>query len=295
MTKQKLRFPLSRIPKPRKWSFPRDHREHLEFPLEWWYWSGLLEYGNEKIGYHLAKFRIRDNYILHFSLRDFVAQKYYQWEGKTEKEPCFYDAGKTNRFQVLIEGKLWDFIFMDGEVVLQGEDGISIKKDEDFNYSYRYYVPNIRTIVSGTHEDKFHTYSGRSWYEHEFMPTTNLDGYGWAWFYAYIKGGGWVNGYLIIKDGGVKEKHSILTLNRFCGTRQVLNFCVDKTPTLGDPEIRLTFLDMDGGPYLLRISPISPSEIFRSSLRNYMEVPCEATLSNRYGICFLGEGYLEIT
>lgn len=263
---------------PREWLFPNDHGTHPEYALEWWYFSGILNSGEEELGYHFCEFRIKDQYIQHFSLTNIGTGQFQFTETASNKPALQVQAGNRFSFNGLE-------LKQSADVLLQGCDGFSVKSCIPGHASHYYSIPKLRT--SGTVGGM--EVSGESWFDHEFFSFIPPKEIGWAFFWARFGNGDAINGTIMINDGVVDLTHSRLTLLKDNGLRVPIHISdVSRVPTPETPLFIINAVD-----YTIEISEAS-TKMCKSSIGEYLEVPCEITVtcSEWSGV---GQGYLEIT
>ncbi|WP_176159409.1 lipocalin-like domain-containing protein [Prosthecobacter debontii] len=205
-----------------QYQFPRDHGQHPEHKIEWWYFTGNLQgdQGN-KLGYQLTFFRIgavnvpqvkspwalRDVWMAHFAISDLSGQKYRcgdrlnregpglaganekrvwneDWQCTMTSEGAFHLQAKDRDFAL-------DLTLQSGKpAVIHGQDGISQKGVTPGNASHYYSLTRMPTqgeVVLGT---KRFSVSGESWMDHEFGTSFLEPGtVGWDWFSIQLDDG----------------------------------------------------------------------------------------------------------
>lgn len=202
------------------YEFPRDHFEHPNFAMEWWYYTGnLADARGSKFGFELTFFRassgreeavstawdLEQVYVAHFVVTDVAGQRLIHRERTNRSGPGL--AGASAATGTIWNGN-WSVRFLAGESgmpeqrlqawdeavslelslepskahVVHGEDGISRKGGEAGQASH--YVSFTRMHTSGTLTigDTAHEVQGLSWMDHEFFSEDMASGAsGWDW------------------------------------------------------------------------------------------------------------------
>ncbi len=185
-----------------QWSFPKDHGAHHDFNTEWWYFTGhLLTQQNSTYGFELTFFRVSpfsselENdwsishlYFAHFAITDEKNKRFHFIE-RINRDSFNMAGASTNTFNVwngdwsakethqklLISASSESIqlnLSLDSNtpVVLNGDDGYSVKNHESSQFSYYYSIPKL--IGSGTLilENKTISISTANvWFDHEFF------------------------------------------------------------------------------------------------------------------------------
>ncbi|MEQ1749548.1 MAG: lipocalin-like domain-containing protein [Prosthecobacter sp.] len=205
-----------------EYTFPRDHGQHPEQKIEWWYYTGNLATADgRRFGYQLTFFRIgatptpanaspwalRDVWMAHFAVSDLTGGKYHHADRLNRAGPGL--AGATTErvwnedWQVRLstDGKMSltatdrDFsIQLDlgsGEnPVIHGQGGISQKGITPGNASHYYSLARMPTKGSLIVGGETFTVTGESWMDHEFGTSFLEKGtQGWDWFSAQLSDG----------------------------------------------------------------------------------------------------------
>lgn len=205
-----------------RYEFPRDHGQHPEHKIEWWYFTGnLIDQEQRRFGYQLTFFRIgaasrpahdspwalRDVWMAHLAVSDVGAGTYHHadrlnragpgWAGASQERVWNEDwqvtmpAGAGMRLQAADQGFSLDLLLEPGgPAVVHGQDGISQKGVTQGNASHYYSLVRMPTkgmIILGGKE---FTLSGESWMDHEFGTSFLEEGtQGWDWFSAQLSDG----------------------------------------------------------------------------------------------------------
>lgn len=236
---------FDRVIGPRPLEFPRDHGEHPDYQIEWWYFTGNLDSDEGRhLGFELTFFRFglsgpvpdresswatRQLYLAHFAITDVEAS-------------TFHAAELRNRGALDVAGvqlapwKAWnggwsatsqqrDTLFplelraKDGEHSLnlrleavkarvdQGVDGYSRKGDEPGNASHYYSYPRLAVTGSVGLPGSTHEVQGLAWMDHEWSTSVLGEGVaGWDWFAIHLDDGSELMAYhLRRKDGTIGE------------------------------------------------------------------------------------------
>ena len=203
-----------------EYEFPRDHFEHPNFAMEWWYYTGnLADAAGRKFGFELTFFRgasgrketestawdLNQIYVAHFVVTDVEGQSLIHRERANRSGPGL--AGASAETGTIWNGN-WSVRFVPDDTttpaqklvawdeavslelllepakphVIHGEDGISRKGGEDGQASH--YISFTRMLASGTLTigDDVHEVRGLSWMDHEFFSEEMATGLaGWDW------------------------------------------------------------------------------------------------------------------
>jgi predicted secreted hydrolase len=232
-----------------EYAFPRDHGQHPEHKIEWWYYTGNLDgAGGERLGYQLTFFRIgavkepkvasvwalRDVWMAHFAITDATGKVYRHADRLNRAGPGLAGAaGETLR----VWNEDWSAVMeADGAMVLKagdaakgmglelrlgaqalppvvhGRGGISQKGAEAGNASHYYSLTQLPTTGSVTLDGKLVEVSGLSWMDHEFGTSFLEAGQqGWDWFSGQFEDGGALMLFQLRHEAGPEK-------TRFAGT-----------------------------------------------------------------------------
>lgn len=202
--------------------FPRDHGQHPEHKIEWWYFTGNLKTKEgRRFGYQLTFFRIgavaepevkspwalRDVWMAHLAVTDVEGGQYHHADRLNRAGPGI--AGATDKrvwnedweCQILPEGRFM-LRAKDGDVsldleldtgkpaVIHGADGISQKGVTVGNASHYYSLTRMPTKGSVRVGEETFEVTGESWMDHEFGTRFLEKGtQGWDWFSAQLSDG----------------------------------------------------------------------------------------------------------
>ena len=204
------------------YAFPRDHGQHPQHKIEWWYFTGNVKSkGGDRFGYQLTFFRIgavaepavkspwalRDVWMAHLALTDVTGKKYYHADRLNRAGPGL--AGATEKrvwnedWQCLTlpNGK---FALKAGDrdfsieleldsgkpPVIHGADGISQKGVTAGNASHYYSLTRMPTRGNIRVGDRAFEITGETWMDHEFGTSFLEKGtVGWDWFSAQLSDG----------------------------------------------------------------------------------------------------------
>ena len=211
-----------------EFEFPRDHFEHPEFEIEWWYYTGnLYDGGSRRFGFELTFFRVaveRDGplasawdvgqiYLAHFAVSDIDSKRFYRaervnragpglagasrskgriWNGNWSSDWEFSDAtGSSQRLRALTEEVSLDLSLRSAKPpVVHGLDGISRKAAGTGKASH--YISLTRLQAEGTVAigDAAFTVTGSAWMDHEFSTDSmGSDQVGWDWMSVQLDDG----------------------------------------------------------------------------------------------------------
>lgn len=225
-----------------RYEFPRDHGNHADFKLEWWYFTGNLEStGGRRFGYELTFFRTgleeavtgpsswqaRDLYPAHFALSDLDTPAFVYFEKLNRTSPGIAGA-EPGRLEVWNEN--WTARMESGRIhlrasqgdtaidlqlkptkppVIHGVNGVSRKGSGPGRASHYYSLTRLQT--SGTLRTPQGPYrvEGLSWMDHEFS-TNQLEPQqtGWDWFSLQLDSGEELMLFQIRREDGAVDRHS---------------------------------------------------------------------------------------
>jgi predicted secreted hydrolase len=216
-----LAFLLAAGPAPVE--LPRDHGNHPDAALEWWYVTGHLatERGAE-YGFQVTFFRLRDFHLAHFAFTDPAARRFL-YDEKAHLGIPGVASSASGRLDVSNED--WRLVEENGVLaltasgkgvalelslskqkpaVLHGDRGLSRKGAEPNAYSR--YVSFTRlaargTVRTGSARERV---TGTAWLDHEWGPGALPDAaVGWDWFALQLSDGSDLMLYRIrTKEGG---------------------------------------------------------------------------------------------
>ncbi|MDE0110600.1 MAG: hypothetical protein OXN96_22580 [Bryobacterales bacterium] len=203
-----------------RYEFPRDHFEHPNFAMEWWYYTGnLADAGGRRFGFELTFFRasagseeaassawdLSQIYVAHFVVTDVAGQRLIHRERANRSGPGL--AGASAATGTIWNGN-WSVEFLLGDTtmptqtlqawdeavslelsleptkphVIHGEDGVSRKGGEAGQASHYVSFTRMRTSGTLTIGDAVHEVQGLSWMDHEFFSEDMASGaVGWDW------------------------------------------------------------------------------------------------------------------
>ncbi|MGA0241804.1 MAG: lipocalin-like domain-containing protein [Candidatus Marinamargulisbacteria bacterium] len=201
------------------WAFPRDHGAHLDYGVEWWYFTGHLMVGEEmsyNYGFEFTMFRIGNTFhqertpwafnhifVTHFTLTDDQNDRFYESEFSHREAAGFSEAKvselsvKNGPFQVYSSGNAFVISAEKGDhalqlalkntkpIVFHGDRGFHQKTQDKGAASYYYSM--TRLVGDGTlvfnGQERVIT-RAEAWMDHEvFTPDlTDTTTFGWDWF-----------------------------------------------------------------------------------------------------------------
>ena len=215
---------------PKLLQFPEDHGAHPSFKLEWWYYTGnLVSTTGRRFGYQFTIFRNalaptdvmqmasasswRTNqlYFAHFALSDINQEKFYAFE-RFSRGAAGLAGAQSSPFKVWLED--WQAVqtgagmppmqvqaeengiginlTMDlvKPIVLQGDQGYSVKGPGYGNASYYYSMTRLETSGAITIDDETYSVEGLSWMDREWSTSLlSKDQEGWDWFSLHLDDG----------------------------------------------------------------------------------------------------------
>ncbi len=229
-------------------SFPRDHGNHPDYLIEWWYFTGNLQsQEGSAYGYELTFFRrgienkvaeenpshwaVRDLYLAHFAISD-LSNKGFFYDEKISREAIGKAGAKIGKMAVWIDR--WSAVQTgDGirlladnatmhidlnlipakPLVVHGDQGISRKGDEAGEASHYYSYTRLRTQGTVRVKEKEATVTGLSWMDHEFGSSLLGAGQvGWDWFSIQLDDGSEYMFYQIREENGSNDPVSSATV-----------------------------------------------------------------------------------
>ncbi|MGB7553128.1 MAG: lipocalin-like domain-containing protein [Candidatus Korobacteraceae bacterium] len=197
------------------YQFPRDHFNHPDYQIEWWYYTGNLKAADgHRFGFELTFFRqgvdrrlprttdwdIQDIYLAHLALSDLDGGHFYHTQRLNRTGPGL--AGASEQLAKVWNGN-WQVQWTNGQQQLQaisdnfslrfvmsshkppvihGENGVSQKSAGAGQASH--YISFTRLLASGSIELNGKTYQveGTSWMDHEFFTHQGESSQsGWDW------------------------------------------------------------------------------------------------------------------
>ena len=210
------------------YEFPRDHGQHPEHKIEWWYFTGNLQtQKGRRFGYQLTFFRIgaemqpvvkspwalRDVWMAHFAITDVQATEYHHADrlnragpgiaGATEKrvwnEDWFCTISPPEKANLagafVLQAADRDFALQlsleaGKPVVIHGADGISQKGVTAGNASHYYSLTRMPSQGTVRIGEETFEVTGQSWMDHEFGTSFLEKGtVGWDWFSGQLSDG----------------------------------------------------------------------------------------------------------
>lgn len=205
-------------------TFPTDHGPHDDYMTEWWYITSVLKTDEgREFGVQFTIFRRAltpdprsENswdsgqvYMAHVALSDVSRRKHYDEERISREHPELAGVS-TKPFRAFVEN--WSVSSISSEfsplalrfqadsfavdlrmsqtkpIVLQGEDGYSIKSSE--HASYYYSIPRMATEGSLTVGESSYQVHGLSWMDREWSSGLLGRQYeGWYWFALSLEDG----------------------------------------------------------------------------------------------------------
>jgi len=211
-----------------EYAFPRDHGQHPEHKIEWWYFTGnVTTQEGRRFGYQLTFFRIgaaaktsvespwalRDVWMAHLAVSDLAGGKYHHadrlnragpglagasvervwnedWECKTSLPTRSDRVGKLGLHAADRDFALELELEIGKTPVIHGQNGISQKGMTPGNASHYYSLTRMPTRGTITVGGQAFQVTGTSWMDHEFGTSFLEKGtQGWDWFSAQLSDG----------------------------------------------------------------------------------------------------------
>ena len=209
-----------------EFAFPRDHGQHPEHKIEWWYYTGNLEAEDgRRFGYQLTFFRIgavqapmagsawalRDVWMAHLAVTDAQGRRYLHADRLNRAGPGLAGAAAaaldvwnedwsarmdaTGVTRLLAADRTFGLDLQlapqDQPPVIHGREGISQKGATAGNASHYYSLTRLPTSGTLTLAGETVAVRGLSWMDHEFGSSFLEEGQqGWDWFSAQFEDGG---------------------------------------------------------------------------------------------------------
>src|SRR5262249_28844196 len=208
---------FTRAEAPYTFSFPKDYGAHLNFQLEWWYYTGnLATTEGRRFGYQFTIFRYGilppqeartanrlQLYAADLAISDIQGQQYYS----DRIRPSFGDAGVKISPMLHLWVRDWEMTAQDPNAqtmrlqasassfgfdltttqikppALNGDHGLSVKGPLPGEASYYYSLTRLPTTGTLTIDDTAYNVTGDSWMDHEFSSgALDESAQGWDWF-----------------------------------------------------------------------------------------------------------------
>jgi len=223
--------------------FPRDHGNHPDYRIEWWYYTGNVSSDDgRRFGYQVTFFRIgidpapanpsrwavRDLFMAHLALTDIGAGRQLMaeridrgsvgWAGARAGTLEVWNGdwrveldGTTHRLRAVDRGAFGvDLRLEPGKgTTVHGEDGLSRKGAQVGNASYYYSMTRMPTSGHLVVDGETVAVTGTSWMDHEFG-TTFLEAsqVGWDWFSLQLDDGSDLMLFQLRRADGASDPHS---------------------------------------------------------------------------------------
>ncbi len=238
-----------------QFSFPRDHGNHPEYKIEWWYYTGNLKSpAGERFGFQLTFFRVgvdpkpenpsrwavRDLFITHLAVTN-IEKHFFQFAEKMNRAGVGWAGAATDTYRVWNEGWMTRLdetghhrlIALDPELgidlelepgknpVVHGRDGISQKGVQPGNASHYYSLTRMPTRGTVISRGVRYSVEGLSWMDHEFGTSfLEVGQVGWDWFSIQLDDGTDLMLFQLRRSDGMPDPHSSGTLISSSGEKQ---------------------------------------------------------------------------
>lgn len=228
-----------------KYEFPRDHGNHPQQKIEWWYYTGHLDTREGRsFGYQLTFFRIgitpktaidspwavRDLWMTHLAVSDLKTSTYHHDDRLNRAGPGFAGAANghlqvwnedwsatqsTNGFgPMMLKASNPKFgleleLIGGKPVVIHGKEGISQKGVAAGNASHYYSLTRMPTQgVIRLGSEKFEV-TGHSWMDHEFGTSfLEPEQRGWDWISLQLDDGSDLMLFQLRRSDGTVDSHT---------------------------------------------------------------------------------------
>lgn len=183
-----------------QFSFPQDHRAHLGYRTEWWYYTGHLEGAEERFGFEFTIFKIERQeqtlYLFHCALthpegflfdekiqRAFPGLAGQQGASLVVENNRLSIQGKRHRLQSTCKDmKLSLELSHQRPPVIHGQEGISPKGASAGNASHYYSLVDLKGSAELEFEGQTRQLDAQVWMDHEwgsnFLEKHQM---GWDW------------------------------------------------------------------------------------------------------------------
>jgi predicted secreted hydrolase len=254
--------------------FPEDHASHLEYGLEWWYYTGNVRTAEgRRFGYQLTFFRIgvdhsprnpsqwavRDLFAAHLAISD-VRGRQFHFAEKMNRSGVGRAGASAETYRVWNES--WEAGWagpgrhvlraLDQELglelalvektppVIHGEAGISQKGSVAGNASHYYSITRLQTTGRLFLDGEVFEVEGESWMDHEFGTSfLEENQVGWDWFSIQLANGADLMMFQLRRADGTVDPESSGTLIRADGSVLTLRegrFKMEPTRTWQSPS-----------------------------------------------------------
>jgi predicted secreted hydrolase len=230
--------------------FPFDHGSHETFKNEWWYFTGnLYDEAERHYGFQFTIFRsaltpnspqglsdwdVKNIYMAHLTLTDTTNETFYQHE-KFSRDSLGLAGSSTVDLNVWVDdwsirggGNLDEPITLYAQsneialklnltatkpVILQGNEGLSVKSADNTAKSHYYSIPRLLTEGAITINGTNHLVAGAAWMDREWS-SSSLGPYhsGWDWFALQLSNGSDLMYYSMRFTNGREDAASAGTL-----------------------------------------------------------------------------------
>lgn len=254
--------------------FPRDHANHPEYRIEWWYYTGnLADSGSRRFGFQLTFFRaglrnrpenpsrwaVRDLFMAHLALSDLetgvfrFAERLNRagpgWAGAStetyrvwnESWEAALDSDGRHRLRARDQDFGIDLELEPGrKPLLHGQSGLSRKGAQEGNASHHYSLTRMPTRGRIRIDGREFEVGGLSWMDHEFG--TNFLGpeqIGWDWFALQLDSGQDLMLFQVRRSDSKLDPHSGGTLLEASGQSRGLgrsDFTMEPVKTWQSPH-----------------------------------------------------------
>lgn len=224
------------------WRFPRDHGNHPEYRIEWWYYTGnLVTPEGSRFGYQVTFFRVgvdpapdnpsrwavRDLFMAHLAVTDVEAGRQLMaerldrggvgWAGARSDTLAVWNGdwsveldGDSHRLAAVDHAFGVDLRLESGRgVTLHGVGGLSRKGGGTGNASQYYSMTRMPTSGRLRVDGAWVAVTGTSWMDHEFGTTfLETSQVGWDWFSLQLDNGSDLMVFQLRRADGTADSYS---------------------------------------------------------------------------------------
>ncbi len=262
-----------------QFDFSRDHANHPEHKIEWWYYTGnLTAKDGQRFGYQLTFFRVgvdiqpanpsrwavRDLFMAHLAVTD-IDGKQFKYAEKLNRAGIGWAGAEANVYRVwnedweakhneakqtLLKAADGDFgielALAPGKApTIHGADGVSQKGAQLGNASHYYSQTRMPTRGVITMAGQRFEVAGDSWMDHEFGTSfLEKEQKGWDWLAIQLDDGTDLMLYQFRRSDGALDSHTSGTLVDAAGKATKLaahEFTLEPLQMWRSPQTRASY------------------------------------------------------